>query len=174
METASATDVLRADIPPTAIPEASVLPEASLTEIERLKLPNKLLEENEFLKKVPRTREEGVLDSVRHETVYLAVCELATAKGYPISGLCKIARSAYYKWKNRSRSQRELENETILEKIKTTYEERNGILSYRQMTIILRREHALNVNHKRVCMQTETAQLYKVHSRGSGGEHPEP
>lgn len=34
--------------------------------------------------------------------------------------------------------------------IKDTYEERNGILGYRQMTINLNREHGLNVNHKRI------------------------
>lgn len=35
-------------------------------------------------------------------------------------------------------------------KIKETYEERQGILGYRQMTIKLNREHHFNVNHKRI------------------------
>lgn len=34
--------------------------------------------------------------------------------------------------------------------IKDAYQERNGILGYRQMTIKLNRDHNLNVNHKRV------------------------
>lgn len=34
--------------------------------------------------------------------------------------------------------------------IKAAYQERNGILGYRQMTIKLNREHNLNVNHKRI------------------------
>jgi len=34
--------------------------------------------------------------------------------------------------------------------IKDAYEERNGILGYRQMTIKLNREHHLNINHKRI------------------------
>ncbi|RYD03582.1 transposase IS3 [Desulforamulus aquiferis] len=34
--------------------------------------------------------------------------------------------------------------------IKDAYEERNGILGYRQMTIRLNRENNLNVNHKRI------------------------
>lgn len=34
--------------------------------------------------------------------------------------------------------------------IKDAYEERNGILGYRQITIKLNREHNLNVNHKRI------------------------
>lgn len=36
----------------------------------------------------------------------------------------------------------------LLTKIKDAYEERNGILGYRQMTIKLNREHHLNVNYK--------------------------
>lgn len=34
--------------------------------------------------------------------------------------------------------------------IKDAYQERNGILGYRQMTIKLNRDHNLNVNHKRI------------------------
>lgn len=34
--------------------------------------------------------------------------------------------------------------------IKDAYEEKNGILGYRQITIKLNREHNLNVNHKRI------------------------
>ncbi|WP_213587799.1 IS3 family transposase, partial [Paenibacillus sp. J2TS4] len=33
---------------------------------------------------------------------------------------------------------------------KDAYEEKDGILGYRQMTIKLNREHHLNVNHKRI------------------------
>jgi putative transposase len=38
----------------------------------------------------------------------------------------------------------------LLPLIKDAYEEKNGILGYRQMTIKLNREHDLNVNHKRI------------------------
>jgi len=38
----------------------------------------------------------------------------------------------------------------LLPIIKNTYEERNGILGYRQMTIKLNRENNLKVNHKRI------------------------
>jgi putative transposase len=38
----------------------------------------------------------------------------------------------------------------LLPLIKDAYEEKNGILGYRQMTIKLNREHHLNVNHKRI------------------------
>jgi transposase len=40
-------------------------------------------------------------DALKIAAVYMAVCELATANGYPVSVLCEIAgiaRPAYYKW----------------------------------------------------------------------------
>lgn len=67
--------------------------------------------------------------------------------------LCEIAaiqRSSYYKWLNRKESTNEQLNKEILPLIKDAYEERNGILGYRQMTIKLNREHNLGVNHKRI------------------------
>lgn len=72
---------------------------------------------------------------------------------YPIKELCEIIdiqRSSYYKWLNRKESDNEKFNKELLTKIKDTYEERNGILGYRQMTIKLNREHHLNVNYKRI------------------------
>jgi len=78
---------------------------------------------------------------------------LSEQKHYPVSALCKItriSRSAYYKWKHREKSQNELQNEKLLVLIREAYEERDGILGYRQMTIKLRREHQLKVNHKRI------------------------
>ena len=61
-----------------------------------------------------------------------------------------IQRSSYYKWLNRKESDNEKFNIELLSKIKDAYEERNGILGYRQMTIKLNREHNLKVNHKRI------------------------
>lgn len=43
-----------------------------------------------------------------------------------------------------------MENEHLLKIIIEAYEERKGILGYRQMTIKIRREHGLIVNHKRI------------------------
>lgn len=74
-------------------------------------------------------------------------------KHYPVSALCKItgiSRSAYYKWRHTDKSRNELQNEKLLVLIREAYEERDGILGYRQMTIKLRREHNLKVNHKRI------------------------
>ena len=61
-----------------------------------------------------------------------------------------IQRSSYYKWLNRKESDNEKLNKELLPMIKDAYEERHGILGYRQMTIKLNREHNLNVNHKRI------------------------
>lgn len=41
-------------------------------------------------------------------------------------------------------------NKELILLIKDAYQERNGILGYRQMTIKLNRDHDLNVNHKRI------------------------
>jgi len=78
---------------------------------------------------------------------------LSEQKYYPISILCEIAeisRSSYYKWLSREKSQNELQNENLLSLIKEAYEERDGILGYRQITIKLRREHNLKINYKRI------------------------
>ena len=46
--------------------------------------------------------------------------------------------------------------------IKDAYQERNGILGYRQMTIKLNREHNLTVNHKRIYRLMAILQLQSV------------
>lgn len=72
---------------------------------------------------------------------------------YPVKKLCDLIhlnRSAYYKWLRREPSHNQQVNERIVEWIKELYEEQNGILGYRQMTITLNREHKTNYNHKRI------------------------
>lgn len=83
----------------------------------------------------------------------MAIRDLNETKSYPISELCEIIgiqRSSYYKWLNRKESDNEKFNREMLSKIKDAYEEKNGILGYRQMTIKLNREHNLKVNYKRI------------------------
>lgn len=83
----------------------------------------------------------------------MAIRDLNETKLYPISELCEIIgiqRSSYYKWLNRKESDNEKFNKEMLSKIKDAYEEKNGILGYRQMTIKLNREHDLKVNYKRI------------------------
>ena len=43
-----------------------------------------------------------------------------------------------------------MENEHLLKLVIEAYEKRNGILGYRQMTVKIRRQHNLIVNHKRI------------------------
>ncbi|MBR0600656.1 IS3 family transposase, partial [Clostridiales bacterium BAD-6] len=72
---------------------------------------------------------------------------------YPVTELCHIAgiqRSAYYKWLNRKESRNEQFNKKLIPMIKDAYEEKNGILGYRQMTIKLNREQGLHLNPKRI------------------------
>jgi putative transposase len=79
--------------------------------------------------------------------------ELHDTSGYPIQKLCEIAgirKSSFYKWRNRKESANEQFNKELIPLIKDAYQERDGILGYRQMTIKLNREHNLIVNHKRI------------------------
>ena len=54
------------------------------------------------------------------------------------------------KWLNRKESKNEQFNGQLLPLIKEAYEEKNGILGYRQMTIKLNRENDFHVNQKRI------------------------
>lgn len=79
--------------------------------------------------------------------------ELHDTLGYPIQKLCEIAgiqKSSFYKWRNRKESANEQMNIELIPLIKDAYQERDGILGYRQMTIKLNREHNLTINYKRI------------------------
>nr|WP_294490333.1 IS3 family transposase [uncultured Anaerosporobacter sp.] len=79
--------------------------------------------------------------------------ELNETKYYSICRLCKLAgiqRSSYYKWLNRKEGRNEQLNKEIMPLIKDAYEEKSGILGYRQMTIKLNREHDFHINEKRI------------------------
>ena len=72
---------------------------------------------------------------------------------YSVKKLCSLIhlnRSAYYRWLKRTPSCSQQVNERIATWIKELYEEQNGILGYRQMTITLNREHSTQYNHKRI------------------------
>ena len=71
----------------------------------------------------------------------------------------KLNRSSYYKWKKRKQSKSELLNIQITEYVKDYYEESNGVLGYRQMSITINREkidklpHRVNVKRVRRIMR---------------------
>ena len=90
---------------------------------------------------------------MRQISEYRAIQRLHEQKRFPIERLCEILsvnRSSYYKWKNRIKSVNECRNEALIPVIREAYDERNGILGYRQMTIKLNREQGTRFNHKRI------------------------
>ena len=94
-----------------------------------------------------------MVSGVRQEDSYIAIRYLYETKKYPVKKLCAtlgINRSSYYKWSKREPSTKQLENEEIISWIKELYEEQNGILGYRQMTIAINRAHNVSYNKKRI------------------------
>lgn len=82
-----------------------------------------------------------------------------------ISLLCDIAgiaRSAYYKWLNRTPSFRERLNQKITEEIKALYQKVEGIFGYRQMTLHMNRTFEETLNHKRIYRLMKLAGLRSV------------
>lgn len=107
----------------------------------------------------------GRLSGVRQENIYLSARYIRQKYGYPIERLCSVVhlnRSSYYKWLNRSKSRSELENEQIIEWIKELYEEQNGILGYRQMTVTINREKNVRYNQKRIRRLMKILRLQSV------------
>ena len=99
---------------------------------------------------------------MRQEHIYIAIEFLNTHMGYSIKEMCvalNLNRSSYYKWKKRVQSKSELLNIQITEYVKELYEESNGVLGYRQMSITINREkidelpHSVNVKRVRRIMR---------------------
>lgn len=94
-----------------------------------------------------------MVSGVRQEDSYIAIRYLHDTEKYPVCKLCavlNINRSSYYKWLKRKPSTNQVQNEGILSWIKELYEEQNGILGYRQMTITINRVHKVCYNKKRI------------------------
>ncbi|WP_318010059.1 IS3 family transposase [Staphylococcus delphini] len=72
---------------------------------------------------------------------------------YPVSHLCKVlkvTRAAYYQWKKRRPSKRQLENEALMNDIKNIYDKYEGIYGYRRIYIYIRFYLKKKVNRKRI------------------------
>ena len=96
---------------------------------------------------------------------YIAIKYMNEAEHYPIQKLCAavhVARSAYYKWLHLTPSHSQQINEQLVEWIKQHYEERNGILGYRQMTVVINREHDVHFNKKRIYRLMQILHLKSV------------
>lgn len=61
-----------------------------------------------------------------------------------------MSRQAYYQYKTKAISSRELENEAIADTILMIYHEFNGILGYRMMQLYVNRRMGKQYNHKRI------------------------
>ena len=73
-------------------------------------------------------------------------------KSYPVWKLCRmlrVARSAYYHWLKKPKSESERENEEIADKVKKIHTARPD-MGYRRIRDELDRNHGIHVNDKRV------------------------
>ena len=119
-----------------------------------------------------------MISGVRQEDYYKAIQYIHISEKYPIKKLCqhlKVNRSAYYKWLKRTPSDRQLENEQIVEWIKALYEEQDGILGYRQMTITVNREYNVHYNKKRIRRLMQILHLKSVCRKSAtitSNQHP--
>ena len=106
-----------------------------------------------------------MVSGVRQEDSYIAIQYLNKTEKYSVEKLCErlhVCRSAYYKWLKREPSQHQRTNEQLVEWIKDLYEEQNGILGYRQMTITINRIHETKYNIKRIRRLMQILHLQSV------------
>ncbi len=95
----------------------------------------------------------------------MAIQELHKEENLSIVLLCEIAgiaRSAYYKWLNRTPSAQEIQNEEIITKMKSLYEKVEGIYGYRRMMLNMNRQFGQNFNHKRIYRLMKISGLQSV------------
>ena len=91
------------------------------------------------------------MNGVRQEHLYLCVQEMHE-KGHAITEICDILelnRSSYYRWRSRTKSCRETENETLLHDIGMIYAEHNGTYGYRRIADEYNATHEKRYNLKR-------------------------
>ena len=79
--------------------------------------------------------------------------------------MCKCAevgRASYYKWLNRSETERDKENKVILDNIIKLYSEVKGIYGYRRITLNINKILNTNYNHKRIYRLMKSVKLAAV------------
>lgn len=82
----------------------------------------------------------------RNLSEYQVVEQQHQEQGWPVGQHCKavgVSRVAYYKWKNRTESQKQSNDEQLASLIFEIYQSQHGILGYRQMKLILERRHGI-------------------------------
>ncbi|MDE5416363.1 IS3 family transposase [Alkalihalobacterium chitinilyticum] len=147
--------------------EAQLSPEEKINlQMKKLERENERLRaENLFFKKVRGDRKEAKINQIQFENKYVAIQELHENENLSISLLCEIAdiaRSAYYKWLNRTPSTREIQNEEIIKRMKTLHEKVNSTFGYRQMNLHMNRQFNKKLNHKRIYRLMKVAGLRSV------------
>ena len=128
-----------------------------IAENKQLKTVNLELEMEAVLhQKLQQYRRQGRsspdLSGVRQTAVYQTIKELHEERRWPVYKLCAAAgasRVGYYKWLNRTVSQKQKEDEKLAGLIIEIYQAQRGIPGYRQMKIILERRYGLKYNLKR-------------------------
>ncbi|MDU2124177.1 MAG: IS3 family transposase [Clostridium celatum] len=111
-----------------------------------------------------RDRKEVDKYTISSTNKYIAIKELHEL-GYSISELCKCAkvgRASYYKWLNRSATERDKENKVILDEIIKLYSEVKGIYGYRRITLNINRILNSTYNHKRIYRLMKSVKLTAV------------
>ena len=91
------------------------------------------------------------LNGVRQEHLYCCIQEMHN-DGYAIAKICDILdlnRSSYYKWLHRSKSLREVENESLLHDIGLIYAAHNSTYGYRRIADEYNATHEKRYNLKR-------------------------
>ncbi|WP_344351322.1 IS3 family transposase, partial [Catellatospora coxensis] len=117
------------------------------------------------IKKAEGIRREGSLTRVRHENQYVAVQEVHQEQGFPIYLLCDvigISRSSYYKWLNRTPTEEDQLNASLLKSIQQLYEHVKGIYGYRRMAMNMERQFNRPINEKRIYRLMGIADLKAV------------
>ncbi|MFD2776703.1 IS3 family transposase [Ornithinibacillus salinisoli] len=102
---------------------------------------------------------------MRFKDRYMAIRELHEEEGFPIILLCEIAKvtkSAYYKWLNRTPTEREVENKELLKEMIDLHEKVESIYGYRQMKMNMDRKFKKKFNHKRIYRLMKVAGLQSV------------
>ena len=128
-------------------------------ENKQLKAVNLELEMEAVLhRKLQQYRRQGRgspdLSGVRQAAAYQVIKELHEERRCPVYKLCAavgVSRAGYYKWLNRTVSQKQMEDEKLAGLIIEIYQTQRGIPGYRQMKIILERRYGLKYNLKRIC-----------------------
>ncbi|WP_223067769.1 IS3 family transposase [Paenibacillus caui] len=101
----------------------------------------------------------------RQAHVYMTIQSVHEERGFSLQMLCDIAqvpRSSYYKWRNHKPSQREQANEQLTHAMLALHEQVGGIYGYRRLTLHLRRQTKIQINHKRVTRLMKLAGIQSV------------